>query len=156
MKRDTDHVRQKRQSSRKWKSRVEVSRRKNDFPALDIRENQRNASPNPFDNDDKINLHAPTPVQYGNEPEENKHTAKIKIKPQRFLNYDGDNSVFDDMNNFDQSINSVPVDNEDEDNAYEEFLEEEVLDYGLFMDRASRDPGCWKMENYDITMHRAI
>ena len=53
------------------------SRRKNDFPALDIRENQRNASPNPFEtNDDDINLHAPTPVQYGNEPEENKPQPK--------------------------------------------------------------------------------
>ena len=48
------------------------SRRKNDFPALDIRENQRNASPNPFNDDDEINLHAPTPVKYGNEPKENK------------------------------------------------------------------------------------
>ena len=32
------------------------SRRKTDFPALDIRENQRNASPNPFNDDDEINL----------------------------------------------------------------------------------------------------
>ena len=53
------------------------SRRKNDFPALDIRENQRNASTNLFgtDNDD-INLHAPTAVQYGNEPEKNKLKPK--------------------------------------------------------------------------------
>ena len=29
---------------------------------------KRNASPNPFEtDDDDINLHAPTPVQYGNE-----------------------------------------------------------------------------------------
>ena len=41
------------------------------------------------------------------------------------------------MNNVDQSNNSVLVDEEDKDDAYEEFLEEEVLDYGLFVDRAS-------------------
>ena len=53
------------------------SRRKNDFPVLNIRENQRNASPNPFEtDDDDINLHAPTAVQYGNEPKENKLQPK--------------------------------------------------------------------------------
>ena len=60
------------------------------------------------------------------------------------------------MTNVDQSNNSVLVDKEDEDDAYEEFLEEEVLNYGLSMDRASGDPGCWKIENaehYDITVH---
>ena len=60
------------------------------------------------------------------------------------------------MNNVDQSNNSVLVDKEDKDDAYEEFLEEEVLDYGLSVDRASGDPGRWKMENaehYNITVH---
>ena len=62
------------------------SRKKNDFPALDIRENQRNASPNPFDDDDEINLHAPTLVQYGNEPKENKsagRTRKMRTMPRK-------------------------------------------------------------------------
>ena len=53
-------------------------------------------------------------------------------------------------------MNSVLVIKEDEDDAYEEFLEEEVLNYGLSVARASGDPGHWKMENaehYNITMH---
>ena len=60
------------------------------------------------------------------------------------------------MNNVHQSNNSVLVDKEDEDDAYDEFLEEEVLEYGLSVDRASGDSGRWKLENakhYDITVH---
>ena len=59
-------------------------------------------------------------------------------------------SVFDDMNNVDQSNNSELMDEENEDDAYEEFLEEEVLDYGQFVDRASGDPGHWKMKNAEL------
>ena len=52
--------------------------------------------------------------------------AKIRIEPQRVLDFDGNNSVFDDMNYVNQRNASVLV---DEDDTYDEFLEEEVLDY---------------------------
>ena len=62
------------------------SRRKNDFPALDIRENQRDASPNPFEtDDDDINLHAPTAVQNGYDPEENKLQPKYGSRHKESL-----------------------------------------------------------------------
>ena len=41
-----------------------------------------------------------------------------RIEPQRVLDYDGNDSVFDDMNNVDQSNILVLVDKEDEDDAY--------------------------------------
>ena len=53
------------------------------------------------------------------------------------------------MNNVNQSNDSILV---DEDDTYDEYLEEEVL----YVERASGDPGCWKMENaehYNITVH---
>ena len=45
------------------------------------------------------------------------------------------------MNNVNQSNDLVLADEEDEDDAYEEFLEEEVLDYRLSVDRASGENG---------------
>ena len=45
------------------------------------------------------------------------------------------------MNNVDQSNDLVLADEEDEDDAYKEFLEEEVLDYRLSVDRASGENG---------------
>ena len=87
--------------------------------------------------------------------------TKVKLEPQREGDSEDEGKVFkdgmDNINNINQSTDSVLLYNNEEDkNAYEEFDELEVMDYPLIIDRASGDISNWKIENaepFDITVH---
>ena len=100
-------------------------------------------------------MYIPTPIQRGHGPADSlrkkgDNAVKIKMEPYRDQEEnDDDEEVFDDVDTSTDSV--MPCEDDDEDDAYEEFLTSEVKDYSLYIDRASGDIHCWKMENADHT-----
>ena len=144
------------------------TRPKTNYQALDFREKDVHAQCELFETDDEdnMNLYATTPVQCGHGSgtltrKKGNTATKVKLEPQREEDSEDEGKVFkdgmDNINNINQSTDSVLLyNNEEDDNAYEEFDELEVMEYPLIVDRASGDISNWKIENaepFDITVH---
>lgn len=147
------------------------TRRRDNFPANDIRERDSHTSDDEHAN---VNLCMPTPLQevYGQSSGLNRRkTNEAIVKQEPIRDDDSDEEDYtprvtrgannyvdgaDDMNNVDQSTDSIFIEEDEDDDAYEEFEISEVMDYQLLVDRAHPNMNTWKIENaegLDISLH---